>query len=256
MPGENPVRLVFVIPRTAEKKGGKDDVPVQPSQCITYSIQYHTIMKTGVTILLVSLLVLSVLFTAGCMSAGSPKSATTVPGTTNPSGTPAPTPPATLPAVSPSPMTTTATTAAPAGTVPIPPAYATTPGSGYFSTADIPDNPWMENLEFSKSYYPFTVPDCVMKALIPETAAGYGIRQPVPALIALTPDRMDAFLQAYPGNGAAPAGSTACAAGPASPNWNFVKISGTILPRNARPSEYQYRDRGQLPGKGHRRVQV
>ena len=96
----------------------------------------------------------------------------------------------------------------------------------------------MENLEFSKSYYPFTVPDCVMKALIPETSAGYGIRQPVPALIALTPDRMDAFLQAYPENGATPAGSTACAAGPGSPNWNFVKISGTILPRNARPSEY------------------
>lgn len=96
----------------------------------------------------------------------------------------------------------------------------------------------MENLEFSKSYYPFTVPDCVMKALIPETAEGYGIRQPVPALIALSPDRMDAFLQAYPENGAVPAGSAACAAGPASPDWNFVKISGMILPRNARPSEY------------------
>ena len=115
---------------------------------------------------------------------------------------------------------------------------ATTPGSGYFSTADIPDNPWMENLEFSKSYYPFTVPDCVMKALIPETAAGYGIRQTGAGTDRPHPDRMDAFLQAYPGNGAAPAGSTACAAGPASPSWNFVKISGTILPRNARPSEY------------------
>ncbi len=82
-----------------------------------------------------------------------------------------------------------------------------------------------------------------MKEVFPEAAQdpGYGIRQPEPELIALSPDQMDAFLQKLPEgyNGEASlAGGDGCAAAPMSPGWNFVKIEGTIIPRNARPAEY------------------
>jgi len=127
---------------------------------------------------------------------------------------------------------------APAGTMPAAlPSPVATPESDYFSAADVPDNPWMENLDFIKSYYPFTVPDCTMKELFPEVAQdpGYGISQPVPKLMALSPDQMDAFLQKFNDL----TGSAGCAAAPMNPGWNFVKIEGTIIPRNARPADYE-----------------
>ena len=99
----------------------------------------------------------------------------------------------------------------------------------------------MENLVFIKSYYPFTVPDCAMKESFPEVAQdpGYGIRQPVPKLMAFSPDQVTAFMQMYTDGNINPAVVAGCAAAPVSPGWNFVKIAGTIIPRNARPGHYE-----------------
>jgi hypothetical protein len=188
-------------------------------------------MRTGFCILVVSLLLFSMVST-GCTSPASPAVTPVAPRPTTRMGTETPALPAALPAAPPAPAAAAATTIAPA-----PPSPAATRGTEYFSEADVPDNPWTENLEFTRSYYPFTIPDCAMRTVFPEVAQdpGYGIRQPVPELTALSPERMDAFLQTYPDGYNSLAG---CAAAPIGPGWNFVKIEGTIMPRNARPAEY------------------
>jgi hypothetical protein len=103
-----------------------------------------------------------------------------------------------------------------------------------------PDNPWLQYLVFTRSYFPFTVPDCTMKELFPELALdpGYGIRQPVPRLTVLSADRMDTFIAEYANGNPNPPTSTGCVAAPAGRDWNFVKIDGIVVPRNARPAGY------------------
>jgi hypothetical protein len=202
-------------------------------------------MKAGLVAVILLLLVSGCVFvTAGCIAAKSPASATPVPPPTT--GIGAALVSGTLP-VPPQVSATVATATSVIGaTMPATPVPSPAPPSGYSTNADVPDNPWMENLDFIRSYFPFTVPGCRMNESFPEIARGYGIRQPVPALIALSPDQMDAFLQESPG----PAGSAVCAAAPGDPGWNFVKIEGTILPRNARPAEYvigiNVRSRGRI----------
>ncbi len=180
-------------------------------------------MKTGVCILVISLLLFGMVG-AGCTSSTSPPVTTVAPLPTTGNVTPA------VPATPPVTTAAAATAVVPA----LPPPAA--PGEPeYSSGADVPDNPWIMHLEFTRSYYPYTIPDCAMRAAFPEVAQvpGYGIRQPVPELIALSPGEMDAFLQKYN------EGDTGgCPAAPVGPGWNFVKIEGTILPRNARPREY------------------
>jgi len=182
-------------------------------------------MKTGVCILVV-LVLLSGMVGAGCTSSTSPPVTTVVPRPTArmDTGTPV------VPAAPPVTTAAAAATVVPALPSPSPPA-----GPEYFSGADIPDNPWIMHLEFTRSYYPFNIPDCAMRAVLPEAAGdpGYGIRQPVPELVALSPAQVDAVLQKY-NEGE----NTGCASTPTGPGWNFVKIEGTIIPRNARPREY------------------
>jgi hypothetical protein len=194
-------------------------------------------MRPGVCILVLSLLVFSCATDAGCMSSKSPAGTTVVPSPATRIATRTTVSPAALPTTPPASPAAVAVT--PAATMPAAvPTPVATPNSDYYSAANanVPDNPWMENLEFTRSYYPFVVPDCGMREILPEVAQdpGYGIRQPVPKLIALSPGRMDAFLQKYDNV----TGSAGCAAASTNPGWNFIKIEGTVIPRNARPSDY------------------
>lgn len=174
---------------------------------------------------------------AGCMA---PRSTPVAP-VTLPVTPPVPqttTEPAVLPTAPPAPVTPAAIpdTAAASGT-PVTP--APTPAPAYFTAVGEPDNPWLQYLVFTKSYFPFTVPDCTMQELFPELAQDpYGIRQPVPKLEALSADRMDTFIREYANGNPSPPAGTGCAAEPAGRDWNFVKIEGIVVPRNARPAGY------------------
>jgi len=195
-------------------------------------------MRPGLGILVLSFLVLGCVIGAGCSSP--PAGVPAAPSPTARIGTQTSVSPAALPTAPPVPPAAVPSAAVtPSGTMPAAVAYpVTTPDSGYYSAANVnvPDNPWMQDLEFTRSYYPFNVPDCTMRAILPEAAQdpGYGIRQPVPKLIDLSPGQMDAFLQKYDNLTA----GTGCTDASMTPGWNFVKIEGTIVPRNARPSAY------------------
>jgi hypothetical protein len=95
----------------------------------------------------------------------------------------------------------------------------------------------------------FDIPDCGMREVFPQAAGdpGYGIRQPVPQLVLLTEEEIDAFIDAhqsnrYPDNerhvDPTTIGGPACAGVPANPTWNFVRVNATLMPRNARPGDY------------------
>jgi hypothetical protein len=118
---------------------------------------------------------------------------------------------------------------------------------------DTLDNPQIVLLTFRKECFIFDIPDCAMREVFPEAAGdpAYGIRQPVPKLVMIPGDEMGAFLRAHAGEYAndpdvhlhvdpASIAGTACTGGASgSPKWNFVRINATLIPRNARPGEYE-----------------
>jgi hypothetical protein len=195
-------------------------------------------MNTGTWIPVLLALAFGCMLCTGCISPASPPVAPVTSPVAPPATVTAPSPAIfpTAPAVPVTPAATTDTATA-SGTLQVP---ATTPVPEYFTAANEPDNPWLQNLVFTKSYFPFTVPDCAMKELFPDVAQdpGYGIRQPVPKLVVLSPDRLSTFIQEYTYGNPSPSASAGCAAAPANQGWNFVRIQGTILPRNARPADY------------------
>jgi hypothetical protein len=113
------------------------------------------------------------------------------------------------------------------------------------------DDPRIVLEKLTKKSMAFDIPDCGMRQVFPEAAAdpAYGIRQPSPRLVMLTEDRITAFFQAYAKNTAGDPnlepyidpntiGGAQCNGVPGNPKWNFVRINATLIPRNARPSEY------------------
>jgi hypothetical protein len=201
----------------------------------------------GASLLVFVVLIAGCIVCTGCMSPGSPASSPVVAPSTSRMETQTTT---TIPEVLPTTPAVPATAAAVTGTSQMP----ATPAREYFTNINTLDNPWMQNLEFSKNYYPFAIPDCGMKVVFPQAALDphYGILQPVPKLIALSPDQMATFLQKYREeyNGdPSRIGGAACAGASANPGWNFIKIVGTIIPRNARPDTYDMRMNVRSQGK-------
>ncbi len=209
-------------------------------------------MNTCGTSFFCSVMVIGLLCCAGCISSQAPNT----PSTTTLQEEPAATPAAGIPLVTPTaaPVLTTngqtiptATTAPPVTQAPvttqtwIPKSYG----------RDATDNPQILLLTFVKEYFIFDIPDCAMREVFPQAAGdpAYGIRQPVPKLVMIPDDEMSDFLRAHAGEYANDAnphlhvdpntiGSPACAGVIANPKWNFVRINATLMPRNARPGEY------------------
>jgi hypothetical protein len=90
-----------------------------------------------------------------------------------------------------------------------------------------------------------------MREAFPQVAGDpdYGIQKKVPKLVMLTPEEIDEFQNRYSSrSGQYPdteryldpnsIGGARCAGVPADPRWNFVRINATLIPRNARPGEY------------------
>ena len=201
---------------------------------------------TGACIVLLAVLA----FSAGCTSFPSTGNATAATITTVPVETPALPQPAASPAPA---IPATAATIVPTGTttVIIPVPTATFVHTTYDATGD----PRIIILQFEKDYFRAELPDCGMRASFPEVAADpeYGILAPNTKLTAYSEDQIVDFLRAnkkplvtefrgdpYITEYIDPntLGGVNCTGVAAAPTWNFVLINATIMPRNARPSEY------------------
>ena len=119
------------------------------------------------------------------------------------------------------------------------------------SSDDSGSDPYIDRLRFVKEYLVFDTPDCGMQSAFPAIAGDrpYGIRQPVPRLILLTDDDILSFIRANAGAYADDPnnefhvdpnaiGGPACSGLPVNPKWNVILINATVIPRNARPGEY------------------
>lgn len=199
------------------------------------------------------ILVCGLVFCAGCMSSRSPDStiAATLPTT-----------------LIETPVAPIATTAPPASLVSTP-AGAASPTPGERPTLPVATTTWIQEpsveekatdpqilvLAFVRNYFKSDLPDCGMKASFPQVAneAGYGILQPVPRLTLLSEGQVLAFLEANAKpnvvvDGITPyvdqvidpymLGGSRCAGVPISPTWNVILINATLMPRNARPADY------------------
>ncbi|MDD1694735.1 MAG: hypothetical protein LUQ71_08425 [Methanoregula sp.] len=211
-------------------------------------------MKAYLLVFVCIVLISGLVFCAGCTSSTSMGNATVI--------TPAPsrieTQSVTLPVTSlpgvpvPAPSTTTVPADTPPEVTPVP----TTTWIQKSSVTDAADDPQIVVLQFSKEYFSSDLPDCGMRMAFPQVATdpGYGILEPERTLTAFTRDQVLAFLAAnarqyasdpqevdpYISNYIDPntLGGANCTGTAATPTWNFVRIDATIMPRNARPADY------------------
>jgi hypothetical protein len=111
------------------------------------------------------------------------------------------------------------------------------------SVAGSAEDPHIALLDFTPEYLSFRIPDCGMRAVFPQAATDkkYGIRQSVPKLIAITPAQLNAFMASFAQDADSDPnliGGSTCEGAVVTPTWNFVQIRATLIPRNARPTEY------------------
>jgi hypothetical protein len=105
------------------------------------------------------------------------------------------------------------------------------------------DNPSMDNLKFTKNYFPNKIDNCPMQEAFPTIAKdpAYGLLQTPPKIAAISAGEYRTFLRDYT-EGAADKtkmiGVARCINVPANPWWNFVEVSARITPTNARPANY------------------
>ncbi|MCK9579666.1 MAG: hypothetical protein M0Q92_04355 [Methanoregula sp.] len=201
-------------------------------------------------ILICSLLVTGLLCGAGCTSSEAPAvepiTVSQVPTVASPETS---VPPATS---SPVPVTSPTGVATPAVTVPAdtPVPATTTLIARSYGTAAL-DHPRIVLQTFVKEGTSFNIPNCAMKEVFPQAAGdpAYGIRQKPPKLVLLTDDEINAFIDTYADKSRLypknekyvdpnSIGSPACAGVPANPEWNFIRINATFIPRNVHPGEY------------------
>lgn len=208
-------------------------------------------MNSCTTRLAFAILVTGMLFCAGCTSLQGPEKT----GTTSPQAAPV-TPPAaeiSTAATTVVPVLTTTGLTVPATITPeltqVPVTTPTWIPKSY--GRDAAGDPQIVLLTFVKEYFIFDIPNCAMREVFPEAAGdpAYGMRQPVPKLVMIPDHEISTFIRAHAGEYAQDPnphlhvdpntiGSPACAGTVANPKWNFVRINATLMPRNARPGEY------------------
>jgi len=202
--------------------------------------------------LLLILLLVPLLLSAGCLSGsgdgGVPvTTATTAPAAITQSAAvlvtlPAPTlPPAETAAVTTAGPEDSSTTA-PAATWVVP---------TYGATGD----PRIIILQFQKEYFNADLPDCGMRKFFPDAATdpNYGIAGRQGTLVAYSEDEIHKFIEANAVTNVttveagrritdyiepATLGDPACSGTISTPTWNFILINATIMGRNALPAEY------------------
>ena len=105
------------------------------------------------------------------------------------------------------------------------------------------DVPFLEHLDFQKQTLLSPIPSCVMQNAFPAIAndGGYGIKQEVPRLFAISEDDYITFIRKYTeGNSEKSAYKTlvVCQGSANEPTWNFVEVRVVLNPTNVQPSNY------------------
>jgi hypothetical protein len=95
----------------------------------------------------------------------------------------------------------------------------------------------------------YTVSNCVMKEIFPTIAndPNYGVRASPPKLSGISAGEWNRFIREYmedKNENSKTIGISRCnpppPESPNNPYWNFIKISGQLIPRNAVPTNYEF----------------
>ena len=105
------------------------------------------------------------------------------------------------------------------------------------------DNPYLEYLQVRKKTFDNSIPNCPMGDAFPAIVKdpGYGIKQQLPKLTALSEDEYDTFLRKYTVGKAENTFTLIlpqCQGAEGDPRWNFVETHVIINPTNFRPANY------------------
>lgn len=186
---------------------------------------WHSGLLVSVMIFLIAI----ALVCSGCVSGPAGQQTPTVVLTT----TSATIPPSPSPTLTPSAVTSipsTATASLTATEQPVP-------------TVQTSADPFVSRVAILKNYLYFPIPNCIMKDAFPEIANDpEQNREHNPKITSVPLSRINEYLHQWTDGGtwhSRPIASPRCAVEPASPLWNFVRISGSFVPRNARPSDYR-----------------
>jgi hypothetical protein len=198
--------------------------------------------------LICTLFLFCLVFLAACTTPGQPPAAVTPAVPAPVTGTPVPVLSPAVQVTIPLPATTTVnTSSAPAGAA----VNTTVTWIEQAYGRDAADEPQIVLQNFARKALVFDIPDCGMREAFPQAAGDplYGIRQPIPKLTAVTEDDIHAFYKAYAKDYHEDSdlqyfidpnaiGGARCNGVPADPKWNFVRFNATLVPRNARPADY------------------
>jgi len=211
-------------------------------------------MKIIPFIIFCIILISGLVFSTGCMSSVPAGNVTVV--TRTPAAPETPTVSLQVTTLASEPVPVATPTPSPAATTPVITPAPTTTWIQKSSITEAANDPYIVILEFSKDYFRSDLPDCGMRMAFPQVAnnTGYGIQEPNTRLDAYSKEQMLAFLKAnampytsdlmevdpYIANyvDTNNLGGTSCMGTVTSPTWNFVRIDATIMPRNARPTNY------------------
>ena len=105
------------------------------------------------------------------------------------------------------------------------------------------DNPYFDNLQVTKRYFPVSIPNCPMQLAFPAVASdpSYGIKQAQPKLLAYSARDYREFLYEYvTGSGADTrfTNVTKCDGQAKDPEWNFARVRIIVHPTNIIPTNY------------------
>lgn len=197
------------------------------------------------------LLVAGLVFSAACISPGSPGDTGFFSKQPDGMGTLVPTAPPGAPIASPFPTPPGTTTKNVSAQPEVTGSPVTTPTIPKSYGRDAADEPQIILLKFVRNGVAYDIPDCGMRVAFPQAAADpdYGIRKKTKKLVLVTPEEIEAFEKTYavyPGQfgdterhvDPGTIGGARCAGVPANPVWNFIRVNATFIPRNARPGEY------------------
>ncbi|MDD1682418.1 MAG: hypothetical protein LUO98_01170, partial [Methanoregula sp.] len=120
-----------------------------------------------------------------------------------------------------------------------PSTYTEKPTTNVQSSPD----PLISDITIYKNYLDYPIPNCMMKDAFPEIANSPSFNTDHhPKVVGISRQRIDEYLRGWTeGNSAASKTITLnrCEGVPANPFWNFIRISGRFIPRNARPADYE-----------------
>ncbi|WAC04119.1 MAG: hypothetical protein OS112_06505 [Methanoregula sp.] len=107
--------------------------------------------------------------------------------------------------------------------------------------------PYVDSFKIEKNYLAYPLSNCVMKEIFPAIGndPNYGLKASPPKLTGIAWTEWNVFIKDYTegkNEKSKTIGISRCVnplpVSPNNPNWNFIKISAELTPRNAQPTNY------------------